>query len=152
MNRPSYDEKDINYQADTLTSPGDQEKGFGEVALDEAEDSFAQDPFSPFDDLPDEREWVLTFRAVFIGLCCGTIVNASNVYLGLKSGWTFGANLFGAIAGFAIIESVSTRLRKTSPSWVAALDPGKTTLSRQRRWLPVVCRMSLCQRIQRCIS
>lgn len=63
--------------------------------MEEADDAFIRDPFRPFDDLPDEKHWVLTFRAVFIGLLCGTVVNASNVYLGLKSGWTFGANLFG---------------------------------------------------------
>jgi OPT oligopeptide transporter protein len=57
--------------------------------------SFIQDPFRSFDDLPDEKSRVLTIRAVFVGICCGALVNASNVYLGLKSGWTFSANLFG---------------------------------------------------------
>lgn len=61
----------------------------------EAKDSFVKDPFSPFDDLPPERENVLTVRAVVVGLMCGALVNASNVYLGLKTGWTFTANLFG---------------------------------------------------------
>lgn len=58
-------------------------------------DDFNIDPFKPFDDLPPEREWILTIRALFVGLCCGALVNASNVYLGLKTGWTFTANLFG---------------------------------------------------------
>ena len=80
-----------------------------------AEDNFAKDPFTPFNDLPEERDWVLTARAIIIGLCCGTIVNASNVYLGLKSGWTFGANLFGAIAGFAIIKSCSNMFAENFP-------------------------------------
>jgi hypothetical protein len=56
---------------------------------------FLSDPFVPFDDLPDEPHRILTIRAVFVGLCCGALVNASNVYLGLKTGWTFTANLFG---------------------------------------------------------
>lgn len=106
----------------------DQEKAYDEVALDEAEDSFAKDPFSPFNDLPDEREWVLTFRAVFIGLCCGTIVNASNVYLGLKSGWTFGANLFGAIAGFAIIKSFSTMFAQNFPILGGSFGPRENNI------------------------
>ncbi|KAF2202187.1 oligopeptide transporter [Delitschia confertaspora ATCC 74209] len=73
----------------------------------EHHDDFTLDPFKPFDDLPEERENILTFRAVFVGLCCGALVNASNVYLGLKTGWTFTANLFGAIAGFAIVKFMS---------------------------------------------
>ena len=85
------------------------------ISEDSAEDNFAKDPFTPFNDLPEERDWVLTARAVIIGLCCGTIVNASNVYLGLKSGWTFGANLFGAIAGFAIIKTCSNMFAENFP-------------------------------------
>jgi len=53
------------------------------------------DPFSPFDDLPDEKRNILTLRAIVVGLLCGGLVNASNIYLGLKSGWTSGANIFG---------------------------------------------------------
>lgn len=62
---------------------------------EEEVDSFIRDPYRPFDDLPPEKPWVMTIRAVFVGLCCGCLVNASNIYLGLKTGWTFGANLFG---------------------------------------------------------
>ncbi|KAF1841384.1 oligopeptide transporter [Cucurbitaria berberidis CBS 394.84] len=72
------------------------------------------DPFKPFDNLPEESSKLLTFRALFVGLCCGALVNASNVYLGLRTGWTFTANLFGAIAGFAILKSFSTFLPETS--------------------------------------
>lgn len=61
----------------------------------EHHDDFTLDPFKPFDDLPEERKNILTLRALFVGLCCGALVNASNVYLGLKTGWTFTANLFG---------------------------------------------------------
>jgi hypothetical protein len=69
-----------------------------DVELDEEKlekPNFIDDPFRPFDDLPDEKHWVVTVRAVFVGLCAGALVNASNVYLGLKTGWTFSANLFG---------------------------------------------------------
>jgi hypothetical protein len=55
----------------------------------------AADPFLSFDDLPDEDRNILTFRAIVVGLLCGGLVNASNIYLGLKSGWTSGANIFG---------------------------------------------------------
>jgi hypothetical protein len=48
-------------------------------------DSFAEDPFKPLEDLPEENEWVLTGRALTIGMLAGALVNASNLYLGLKS-------------------------------------------------------------------
>lgn len=37
----------------------------------------------------------LTFRALFVGACLGAVVGASNIYLGLKTGFTFGPQLFG---------------------------------------------------------
>ncbi|KZV87456.1 OPT superfamily oligopeptide transporter [Exidia glandulosa HHB12029] len=40
----------------------------------------------------------------------GAVISASNVYLGLKTGWTFGASLFGSIFGFAILKPLSTAL------------------------------------------
>lgn len=62
------------------------------------------DPFTPFNDLPDERRRIVTIRAMLIGVICGALVNASNLYLGLKTGWTFSANLFGAIVGFSTLK------------------------------------------------
>lgn len=66
------------------------------------EESFGQNPFKPLPNLPEEKPTVLTTRALIIGLFAGALVNASNVYLGLKSGWTFGANLFGVSHGFGL--------------------------------------------------
>ena len=62
------------------------------------------DPFKPFNDLPDENRRIVTIRAMVIGVICGALVNASNLYLGLKTGWTFSANLFGAIVGFSVLK------------------------------------------------
>ncbi|GAB7351893.1 hypothetical protein MBLNU459_g2436t1 [Dothideomycetes sp. NU459] len=73
------------------------------------------DPFVPFDDLPEERQRVLTIRAMVVGCICGALVNASNVYLGLKTGWTFGANLFGAIVGFSVLKSLARALPENFP-------------------------------------
>jgi hypothetical protein len=67
----------------------------GEASLEGAE----RDPFKPFDDLPDENHNILTIRAISVGLICGALVNASNIYLGLKSGWTASANIFGVGCG-----------------------------------------------------
>ncbi|TBU23847.1 OPT oligopeptide transporter [Dichomitus squalens] len=59
-------------------------------------------------DAPEEQQF--TFRAVFVGCALGAVISASNVYLGLKTGWTFGASLFGSIFGFAILKSMSKAL------------------------------------------
>jgi OPT family oligopeptide transporter len=52
----------------------------------------------------------LTIRAVVVGIILGSLVNASNVYLGLKTGFTFPATLFGAIFGYGIISLLSKML------------------------------------------
>jgi len=45
-----------------------------------------------------------------VPLITGILVAASNQYLGLRIGWTFGASLFGAIVGFAILRPISRYL------------------------------------------
>ncbi|KAL9079264.1 MAG: hypothetical protein Q9157_001835 [Trypethelium eluteriae] len=57
-------------------------------------DDFAKDPFKPFNDLGNDTGNILTVRAIGVGILCGALVNTSNIYLGLKSGWTAGANIF----------------------------------------------------------
>ncbi|KAJ3111755.1 hypothetical protein HDU96_005381 [Phlyctochytrium bullatum] len=48
-----------------------------------------------------------TFRAVLVGTLLGCIIGASNMYLGLTVGWSFGGSLFGSIVGFAILKPLS---------------------------------------------
>ncbi|KAF9384645.1 hypothetical protein CPB97_005489 [Podila verticillata] len=60
----------------------------------------------------EEEEFVheehqFTWRAAIIGSLLGCVVAASNIYLGLKIGWTFGAALWGSIFGFLILSSIS---------------------------------------------
>ncbi|KAG0706280.1 OPT oligopeptide transporter protein-domain-containing protein, partial [Suillus ampliporus] len=64
------------------------------------------DPFPESPDAPVEDQQ-LTVRAVLVGCILGGIIAASNIYLGLKTGWTFGASLFGSIIGFAILKPLS---------------------------------------------
>jgi hypothetical protein len=63
----------------------------------------------PFPEDPDyvEETHQLTVRAVLVGCVLGAIVGASNIYLGLKTGFTFGPQLFGAIFGYAILKPLS---------------------------------------------
>ncbi|KDR80207.1 hypothetical protein GALMADRAFT_242499 [Galerina marginata CBS 339.88] len=78
----------------------------------EKEDYTTYDVTMPFPIEDDEIEEThqLTFRAVFVGCCLGAIVGASNIYLGLKTGFTFGPQLFGAIFGYAILKALSKAL------------------------------------------
>lgn len=46
-------------------------------------------------------------RASITGSLLGCLVAASNFYLGLKAGWTFGAQLFSAIFSFALLKTIS---------------------------------------------
>jgi uncharacterized oligopeptide transporter (OPT) family protein len=144
-------EKDINTPARHDSDPAESfhgdEKGHHTIDVDGGEeevDSFIRDPFHPFDDLPPEKHWVMTIRAVFVGLCCGCLVNASNVYLGLKTGWTFNANLFGvsammiykrniakrikAIAGFAVLKFFSTTFAENFPILGGSFGPKENNI------------------------
>lgn len=55
---------------------------------------FSTKPF-PIDEYEIEETHQLTFRAVAVGCLLGAVVGASNIYLGLKTGFTFGPQLFG---------------------------------------------------------
>ncbi|KAG5461314.1 MAG: OPT oligopeptide transporter protein-domain-containing protein [Olpidium bornovanus] len=67
----------------------------------------AVDPYddtgSPFAGAPQ-----FTLRAVLTGAALGTVIGASNMYLGFKTGFSFGAQLFGSILGFAILKPLSS--------------------------------------------
>ncbi|KAF9366499.1 hypothetical protein BGX34_001937 [Mortierella sp. NVP85] len=58
------------------------------------------------DEFPPE-EHQFTWRAAIIGSLLGCVVAASNLYVGLKIGWTFSASLWGAIFGFIILKFVA---------------------------------------------
>ncbi|AEO59502.1 hypothetical protein MYCTH_2307857 [Thermothelomyces thermophilus ATCC 42464] len=77
------------------------EKAPTEVEEVDEEDLYrplAMDPSIPHEENP------LTFRAVFTGCVLGLLVCASNLYLGLKTGFTFSANMFGAIFGYGVLK------------------------------------------------
>jgi hypothetical protein len=62
--------------------------------------------FPPLKGVIDEPN-PLTARAIIVGILLGSLVNASNVYLGLKTGFTFPATMFGAIFGFGIVSYIT---------------------------------------------
>ncbi|KAK9719505.1 hypothetical protein K7432_004750 [Basidiobolus ranarum] len=64
----------------------------------------------PIEDIPaleivEEKQF--TIRAIIVGTLLGGFVSASNLYIGLKVGWVFGASMFGALFGFAILKPLS---------------------------------------------
>lgn len=60
----------------------------------------------------DETASELTFRAVFSGLLVGSLIGASNVCIGLKIGWTFGASITAAVISFALFKAMGSMLSR----------------------------------------
>lgn len=65
------------------------------AAADGLDPQALSDPFVPFTDIPDFTGPILTLRAAVVGILCGVLVNASNIYIGLRAGWTTSANVLG---------------------------------------------------------
>ncbi|KAG1791105.1 OPT oligopeptide transporter protein-domain-containing protein [Suillus plorans] len=104
----SYSEEKSAITAEIKSVSGDSEGSEPHVQFLNTDD--------PFPELPDApvEEQQLTVRAVLVGCILGGIIAASNIYLGLKTGWTFGASLFGSIIGFAILKPLS----RTAPTFL----------------------------------
>jgi len=60
----------------------------------------------------EETHSELTLRAVISGLFFGCLIGASNVCIGLKIGWTFGASITAAVMAFAFFKSISGTLKR----------------------------------------
>jgi uncharacterized oligopeptide transporter (OPT) family protein len=60
---------------------------------------------------PEKAPSELTFRAVISGLFVGCLIAASNVAIGLKIGWTFGAAITAAVISFAIFSTFRSKNR-----------------------------------------
>lgn len=101
-------------------------------SVGENENEAETDPFVPFPVDPnapiETHNRILTVRAVVVGCILGGLVNASNVYLGLKTGWTFGANLFGAIFGFAILTFFSKTFGQNFPILGGSFGPKENSI------------------------
>ncbi|MEQ7922272.1 OPT family oligopeptide transporter [Xanthomonas sp. WHRI 1810A] len=64
--------------------------------------------------VPIERE--LSVRAVMTGVLLGIILTPSNVYAGLKIGWSFNMSIIALLVGFGVWQSFMGRF-KTQPAW-----------------------------------
>jgi len=60
--------------------------------------------------LPVPGEAQLTARAVWAGCLVGSVVSCTNIYIGLKIGWTFGASIISAVLGYSLFTLRGQRL------------------------------------------
>ena len=78
----------------------------------------AADPAAPRTPEQIERDWFenvyqgdkqkqLTARAVIMGMLLGMIMACSNVYIGLKAGWSMGVTITSAVLAFTIFQAIS---------------------------------------------
>ncbi|XWX00125.1 hypothetical protein V2A60_008143 [Cordyceps javanica] len=80
----------------------------GDFAAEEPAEHWT-DKFTPFPEtrFPEPDTTLMTLPAILVGITCGIMVNGSNIYLGLKTGWTSSANLLGSVMGFAVLKNWS---------------------------------------------
>lgn len=52
----------------------------------------------------------MTVRAIIAGCLAGAVVACTNVYIGLKIGWTFGASIIAAVLSYAFFALIGKRL------------------------------------------
>lgn len=64
--------------------------------------------------MPVERE--LSLRAALTGALLGILLTPSNVYAGLKIGWSFNMSIIALLVGFVFWRGVAARTRK-GPAW-----------------------------------
>ncbi|MFT7520089.1 MAG: OPT family oligopeptide transporter [Kiritimatiellia bacterium] len=79
----------------------------------ESPDEVTNDHAAPdqiYTPLPGELHF--SWRAVITGCIIGSVVAAMNLYLGLRTGWSLGGSLIAAIAGFAVMGSLTAILPK----------------------------------------
>ena len=86
-----------------------------------------------------DREWLakvhrpheaqLTLRAAAMGMLLGGILSASNLYIGLKIGWSFGMGITSSVLGFAIFASLRAVFPRIPPLTVLENNTSQTAAS-----------------------
>ncbi|GKT47522.1 putative metallocarboxypeptidase ECM14 [Colletotrichum spaethianum] len=98
--RPSYAGSARIHPDEKGAMGGEWTEPIVDTKVPETEEHKEEDLYRPLlmdPSIPNEEN-ILTVRAVVIGCILGSLVNASNLYLGLKTGFTFIASMFGAAA------------------------------------------------------
>ena len=63
-----------------------------------------------------EPQRELTLRALVTGLLLGALLTPSNVYSGLKIGWSFNMSIIALLVGFAFWQSLARAMRRPRSS------------------------------------
>jgi uncharacterized oligopeptide transporter (OPT) family protein len=71
----------------------------------------------------------LTVRALLTGVVLGGILSASNLYIGLKIGWSFGMGLTTAVVGFALWAAIRRTLPSLTPFGILENNVSQTAAS-----------------------
>lgn len=74
-----------------------------------------------------ERE--LSLRAALTGVLLGILLTPSNVYAGLKIGWSFNMSIIALLIGFGFWQSMATRLWSGAPWTLHESNINQTTAS-----------------------
>ncbi|KAM3505695.1 hypothetical protein MY10362_002785 [Beauveria mimosiformis] len=98
----------MSVHRETTSTDSDETRVEALAASDAADPPASLDTFVPFTDIPACQGQIITFRAAIVGILCGVLVNASNIYIGLRAGWTTSANVLGAIVSFAVLKRTSS--------------------------------------------
>ena len=64
------------------------------------------------DDVTQTIDTEITIRSLIIGCLIGSVLAASNIYIGLKSGWSTSTNIFSALFGFVVLSAVTKTTNK----------------------------------------
>ncbi|KAG0208519.1 hypothetical protein BGX28_000573 [Mortierella sp. GBA30] len=97
----------VSFKADDYVHPDHAVSFTEDKRVDDDSDVLEDEDEFP----PEDHQF--TWRAAIVGSLLGCIVAASNLYVGLKIGWTFGASLWGAIFGFIILKPLARLMGNT---------------------------------------
>lgn len=84
------------FDSDEVQYPASESSNSSTGDVDKEMEPWA-DKFTPFPEttFPESSATLVTLPSILVGVTCGIMVNGSNIYLGLKTGWTSSANLLG---------------------------------------------------------
>ena len=71
----------------------------------------------------------LTFRAGLTGVVLGSVLGASNLYIGLKIGWSFGMSITASVLAFAIFSSMRALFPSMKPFSMLENNTSQTAAS-----------------------
>jgi uncharacterized oligopeptide transporter (OPT) family protein len=73
-------------------------------------DDEKKEPESEIKYTPQPGEAQLTWRAVIVGSLMGSIVACTNIYIGLRLGWAFGASIVSAVLSYSLFAALNKKL------------------------------------------